>query len=204
MCLMKLLPLVLLSVLADGHFFLGTCPEIQVLPNFEKNNFVGEWYEQARYRLNHLPETECWRYRFKINKAGLLKFRSIFIETASNKTLVIKGLLLPAEGQTAGQASFRKQYRNHTAPNTTDFNVLKTDYQTHAIIWSCLHLTAYGSADRQLLIPKNEQQLFILTRKRSASVALLEFLYTEVDSFGLGTEELVKTNQGKTCLKRIK
>ena len=197
--LKTLLPLVLLAVLTEGKNFFGFCPKLQAQQNFDRQNFTNRWFVFAMYRLNHLPDIRCWRYKFNIVD-GQFKFKSVVIEAGTNKKVVTRGRLLLAKGQPVDSASFRKKYRNHTAPEKPDFNILKTDYSTHAIVWACEQVFRFKKNDPQQRAVKNEQQLFILTRATLAVTdALKNRLYTDVEDLGLDKEKLKMMDLSQSC-----
>ena len=199
--LKTLLPLLLLAVLTEGKSFFGSCPRLHAQQNFDRQNFTDRWFVFAMYRVNH-SRIRCWRDTFSVVD-GQFKFKSVVIKAKTDERVVSRGRLLLAKGLPADSASFHKKYRNHTAPATPDFNILKTDYWTYAIIWSCKSWLRSKKNDPKQHVLKNEQQLFILTRKKPVTDALKNRTYTDVENFGLDARKLRKMDLTESCLDLI-
>lgn len=69
---MKSLSLILGAIsLTDAKLSAGTCPEVEIMDNFQPEKYAGKWFEVARDVHNTYSYTaECVTKEFGINKEG--------------------------------------------------------------------------------------------------------------------------------------
>ena len=69
--------------------------------------------------------------------------------------------------------------------NSTNYRVLRTDYDSYAVVYDC----------RKALVPGNAEFLYVLTRDQFPPHGLISSIYQELDSRGFDTAPLMVTKQ---------
>lgn len=119
------------SPLAKFHF--GRCPTPPRVQNFQLPRYLGNWYEGARDASTPFEKGECVNAYYEMNASNTVR--------VVNSEYRADNRWHSAEGQaycegTDGQCHVRF---SKFAPYG-DYQVLDTDYDNYAIVYSCLNL----------------------------------------------------------------
>ncbi|XP_012536121.2 apolipoprotein D [Monomorium pharaonis] len=162
---------------------LGFCPEYIPMANFNRQRFMGVWYEAERYFQLTEVVSRCVMTNYTRGSDG--KFR--VINEVTNRFTGIKRIL---EGEIKPAASKAEEGRltvkYTTVPLTpeTKYSVLETDYDSYAVLWSC-----------QGIGPVHAQNAWVMTRERIPSGKVLQKAYGVLDKYKISKTFFVKTDQ---------
>ncbi|XP_032514158.2 apolipoprotein D-like [Danaus plexippus] len=165
---------------------LGKCPIYPQFPDYDINRMTGTWYEVER--SFHLMEisASCIQLDVTINERGFLLITVNTINRWTNAPSISYGLGIPSHN---GSSSFRYKLNNRMPyiigrmlPGAGLYNVLFTDYERFAIIWSCTNYSI-AHADR----------LWILGRHRSLAANTRAIVYALVTALGMDPDRLLLT-----------
>ncbi|KAL7286282.1 hypothetical protein TKK_0019458 [Trichogramma kaykai] len=163
---------------------LGFCPEYLPMAGFDMERFKGIWYEAERYFQLSEVASRCVMSNYTKGPDG--KFY-VTNEVMSRFT----GIKRVLEGEIRKPASKAEEGRLHVKyttvpliPLETQYNVLETDYDNYAVMWSCSGLG-----------PVNTQNAWIMTRQRIAAGEILQKAYGVLDKYKISKVFFVKTNQ---------
>ena len=196
------LPLLLMAGLTGGQLMLdGDCPNPPpILKDFNLTLFMGKWFEYARYPSLFKPEVKCKSEEYTLDVAGQRLFRiRIQVEELSGAGRVItsRAVANRVGGLPNTTASYRIRYPNYGTPKRPNFNVLFTDYHSHAIAWNCINGTRYVSTNPVITSRISFQDLFIMIRKKFIDKKddLKRRIDNGLEVFRLDETKLVLTNQ---------
>uniref|UniRef100_A0A1A9V0S6 Lipocalin/cytosolic fatty-acid binding domain-containing protein n=1 Tax=Glossina austeni TaxID=7395 RepID=A0A1A9V0S6_GLOAU len=176
--------LLLMGVAAYGAGF-GRCPNYPSMPKFNMSRILGQWYEVEH--SFYLPEiaSGCTTLEFQpLNREELSSFNNFKLEVAI-KTI----------NRLTGNPSFHTRFPEVIArllPGSGKYQILYTDYDNFAILWSCGSLGSLGYVD----------QIWIFGRERDFPFEIRSKIYDALKQLGLGPDRLVLT-KNKDCPKKL-
>jgi len=190
---------VMLPQIKSQELSLGSCPNFPTVKNFQLERYLGLWYEYSNYfaifqafqdcvTAFYTDETPSSSYggRKPAPKIGVLnRGRNVFLRKSSSA----KGTATlndPNDPNRPGEliVNFGGFQPESTS---TNYNVVDTDYDQYAVVYSCNNKLFFKS-----------EILWILTRKQFPSPYLIKHIKKRIRSFGLDTRRLKRTNQ-KGC-----
>lgn len=133
-----------------------SCPNTQAQQNFDKEKYLGAWYELHRAKVQNIEDGECVRAVYSARDDGL-----IGVENSQAK-MKDDGTFAPRDGVYGKAKQFHPEKNEGTLgvkfsafqPVWGPYDVLYTDYENITVIHSCFSLGFW----------KSEQQ-WVLTRK---------------------------------------
>ncbi|XP_017770322.1 PREDICTED: uncharacterized protein LOC108558043 [Nicrophorus vespilloides] len=188
-CLMhmqKMLLLLLLAMFATGALaqvpFLGSCPNIPTMDNFDTNKYAGKWFEAERYFALFEFGGKCITGDYHIKKNG-------DITIINHQTSALTGIRSTIEGlgnmiDRSDEAKLTVQFPSLPVSFSVPYWVLDTDYENYSVVWSC---TNFG-----IFSVKNA---WILTRSRKPSLESMKKAYHILDSNGISRAYFIRTDQ---------
>ncbi|XP_054739852.1 apolipoprotein D [Anastrepha obliqua] len=198
-CATALLTLLLLVDGAESYGF-GRCPKYPSMPKFNMSRVLGQWYEVER--SFYLPEiaSGCTLLEFQpLHKEKLSKFNNFELEVAiktinrlTGNPSVNLGYATP-ENRKSSIMDFKFNTRfpdviARLLPGSGKYQVLYTDYDNFAILWSCGSLASIGYSD----------QIWVFGRDRDFPVEVRTKIYDALKKLGLDPERLV-LSKNKNC-----
>jgi lipocalin len=159
---------------------IGTsCPKIRYrLHNFDKNRFLGTWYEIAKPMSFGYHDVECGKAVYSLNKDNNLV--AIHSGIGPYGLLQLRGVLQRTKDQ------FRFIITENAAYNGMEYRILDTDYQNYALVYSCSTISSNNAL----------KQIWILSRTPELDKQILKILLKSLKiSFGYGSSDLHWTNQ---------
>ncbi|XP_026477509.1 apolipoprotein D-like [Ctenocephalides felis] len=166
--------------------FLGTCPEVKVVQDFDITKYVGKWYEAERYFAVFQFGGKCVTATYKLSHEN----STSSIKVTNRQIGTITGISTEIEGYAKlGNARSTEGKLKVTFPSLpVDFDapywVLGTDYENFAVVWSCNDLGFL-----------NTRNAWILTRQRKASVEIMKKAYAIIDENKITRAYFIRTNQ---------
>lgn len=193
-----LLSVLLLPRTRSQELSFGSCPSFPTVKNFQLERYLGVWYEYSNYfaifqafqdcvTAFYTDETPSSSYNGQPAPIiGVLnRGRNVFLRKSSSA----KGMATlndPNDPNRPGEliVNFGGFQPESTS---TNYNVVDTDYENYAVVYSCNNKLFFKS-----------EILWILTRKQFPSPYLIKDIKKRIRSFGLDTRRLKRTNQ-KGC-----
>ncbi|VVC96626.1 unnamed protein product [Leptidea sinapis] len=160
------------AVISTG---LGRCPIYPQLPNYDIGKMTGTWYEVER--SFHLMEiaASCTELEVAMNEKGYYVINVHTINRWTGNPSVSYGLGIPSY---AGSSAFRYKLNNRMPyvigrllPGAGQYNVLFTDYDQFAILWS--------------------YRIWLLGRKRDIEASLRAQIYGIMQDLNLDPDRLI-------------
>ncbi|XP_053978719.1 apolipoprotein D-like [Hylaeus volcanicus] len=160
---------------------LGFCPDYVPMANFDMNRFLGVWYETERYFQLTEVVSRCVMANYTLSGG---KFH--VSNQVTNRFTGIKRVVDGEIKKAASKAEEGKLIVKYTIPLTpeTKYNVLETDYDNYAVLWSC---SGIG--------PFHTQNAWVMTRERLAPGPVIQKAYAVLDKYKISRTFFVKTDQ---------
>ncbi|XP_045785713.1 apolipoprotein D-like [Maniola jurtina] len=163
---------------------LGRCPIYPQLPDYDITRMTGTWYEVER--SFHLMEiaASCTELDVMLNDRGYLIITVNTINRWTGSHSTSHGLGIPSH---EGSSSFRYKLNNRMPyiigrllPGAGQYNVLFTDYDNFAILWSCTNFSVAHS-----------DRMWVLGRQRDMEAALRAQVYGILQALRLDPDRLI-------------
>ncbi|XP_019930995.3 lazarillo protein-like [Aedes albopictus] len=139
----------------DGLDVQGPCRNLAVENQFKVDQYMGTWYEVKRYENENQPSGDCVTAQYTLNSTSMEVAVENTMKLLPNQSpLVAYGQAVLASA-TSTEAKLLVRF-NSTPESTPSSNywVLKTDYQQYAIVWSC-HANGENSTESAWVLSRN-------------------------------------------------
>ncbi|XP_026282213.1 apolipoprotein D-like [Frankliniella occidentalis] len=165
--------------------FLGTCPDVKVMPSFDVTKYLGKWFEAERYFAIFEFAGKCVTGNYTVDNDGR-------ISILNRQTSSLTGIQSTIEGEVkliSRSEDAKLTVRFPSLPLTLDvpYWVLDTDYDNYAVVWSCSNFGIFST-----------RNAWILTRQREPSLEVMERAYMVVDRNAVSRAYFTRTDQ-KRC-----
>ena len=188
----------MLTVPAFGQLISpGPCPQLDMMPNFQLDFYMGVWYGYKRHKSTTKAK-ECVRNVYTKAEDGGFRFSTLII-TRVNKTMTkleYTGKMTPI---TKRESENRFYVQIDGKFLSKPYDILFTNYWSYAIIYSCE--VVQRSDKSQGIIDSHEQYLFILTRSWHVTQSLEKEIKLKLRYYRLNPQNLEKTYDDQTCLR---
>lgn len=169
------------AVISTG---LGKCPVYPTLPNFDLQRMTGTWFEVERsFYLAELTSS-CTELTVNLNDRGYLLITINTVNKWTGNPSTTNGLGIPSYN---GSSIFRYKVNNRVPyvigrllPGAGLYNILFTDYDGFAIIWSCTSLSVAHS-----------DHIWVLGRQREIEASVRVRIYAIMQELGLDPDRLI-------------
>ncbi|CAH1273834.1 APOD [Branchiostoma lanceolatum] len=182
MAFFPLLPLALalLSVtLVEGQVIgLGKCPEVKVQEDFDISQYLGAWHEIEKFTA-YFEAGKCLRANYTLKPDG-----HVIVDNEENVNGEVKKAIGDAYIPDPKEAA-KIAVRFYSFAPYGPYWVLKTDYKTYTLVWSCV----------DLLNLTNAQFMWILARERELDPATVDELHKLATGYGIDVTHFSKTDQ---------
>ncbi|XP_067010636.2 apolipoprotein D [Anabrus simplex] len=161
--------------------FLGSCPHMEVVQNFNVSAYLGKWYEQQRYFAIFELGAHCVTATYTDEGNGVVGVNNENTNVATNRKSSIKGeaTLVGKNGEAKLKVVF-PSVGNFGAP----YWILETDYTRYAIVWSCSGL-----------LGANAQFAWVLTREKNPGLEVLAEIKEQLEKHNVPARPFLKTKQ---------
>ncbi|CRK89848.1 CLUMA_CG003458, isoform A [Clunio marinus] len=156
---------------------IGGCPNVHVVQNFDLHRYLGLWYEVKKYPFIFTLGGKCITAEYGLNANGTVSVFNKQIRNGREETILGSARIIRSGvlGVTFSNVPFQTE---------ANYNVLDTDYQSYAVVYSC----------NSFLSLVNGRIVWILTRTRFPSQAVIDKAYQVMRSNGLSTSYLASTD----------
>ncbi|XP_014481899.1 PREDICTED: apolipoprotein D-like [Dinoponera quadriceps] len=165
--------------------FLGICPNLETMPNFEIERYSGKWYEVERYFALFEFGGKCVTATYNMSENGSIKILNKQISALTGVASSIEGI-----ARLIGRSDDPKltvTFPSLPLPIDAPYWVLDSDYKSYAVVWSCTNLGVF-----------NIRNVWILTREPKPPIAVLEKAYQVIDKNNISRAYFIRTDQ-KNC-----
>nr|QRM12808.1 apolipoprotein D 1 [Spodoptera exigua] len=169
------------AVISTG---LGKCPVYPPLPNFDIQRMTGTWYEVERsFYLVELTAS-CTELHLTLNERGYLLITINTVNKWTNKPSTTYGIGIPSHN---ASSIFRYKLNNRVPyvigrllPGAGVYNILFTDYEQFAIVWSCTSVSIAHS-----------DHIWVLGRRREIEAPVRAQIYAIMEELRLDPDRLI-------------
>merc|ERR1711915_242952 len=192
---MKTLSLILVIGIASSvraqEISWGQCPNFSVIQNFDTAQYLGEWYEYSNYfaifqlfsdcvKANYTDISTSDETKIKVVNSGVNRF--------TNNPNVAEGSAVLGEPDNASRpgkliVNFDSQ-PSFARSTETNYNIVDTDYTSYAVVYFC---------EQKFFDLFKTELLWILTRERIPSQAVIDKATSIIKAQGIDTKRLKKT-----------
>merc|ERR1712142_398496 len=180
----------------EGRPGFGKCKDFPVMTGFEPQKYLGRWYEYSKYFAIFELFGTCTNaiYSDATTKEGdlVIGVHNMGINSVTgnlNEAIGTAVLADPSDPTKAANLIVNFD-SNPVKSNTTNYSVVKTDYEKYAVVYSCSN----GP------IPGTDIEFFwILTREQFPNEDMIKEIYAEAEKQGFNTSHLKKTKQSVDC-----
>ncbi|XP_075222853.1 apolipoprotein D-like [Lycorma delicatula] len=167
--------------------FLGPCPEMHTMSDFETNKYLGKWYEAERYFSVFEFAGKCVSANYTVGEDGRL--------TITNKqTSSLTGIQSTMEGEVRLEERMDSSKLNVRFPSLPVWHlavlidapywILETDYENYSVVWSCTNFGLFST-----------RNAWILTRARYPTLEVMEQAYGVIDRNAISRAYFIRTDQ---------
>merc|ERR1711970_1040696 len=163
----------------------GSCPKAPGISNFDKNRYLGSWFEYSNV--------------FEIYQVGQTCVRATYTDEGDRIGVFNEGVntITGRYGNVKGAARAASKYRaefivgfegipfgNGDGGSEANYKVVDTDYDNYAIVYDC---------SPKFVLKK--ESLWLLTRKQIPDRSLVKWAYSRMRALGLPVGSLRRTPQ---------
>ncbi|ROT69307.1 apolipoprotein D [Penaeus vannamei] len=169
----------LLAAVCHGQYVKpGPCPEFTTKLDFEIPPYMGKWYEYARFTTPDQTGQTCNYAEYADNGNGTVAVHNAGLE-ADGTYSEIYGWVEPSD---VGGALL---LHLNGVPVVGDYNVLDTDYEGYASVYSCQALLGLGHVE----------QAWILARTPALEQNKIDAAAAAFTNFGIDVNQFMATPQ---------
>ncbi|XP_070560540.1 apolipoprotein D-like [Ptychodera flava] len=159
----------------------GRCPDFSVEQNFNTTAYLGTWYEIEKFPARFERGQKCIQATYELEDTGHIRVTNegIDIETGE-ATSIVGDAYAPDPNEPA-----KLKVRFFWWQPAGDYWVLRTDYHTFSVVYSCQDF--FGIVRAELA--------WILSRERTLDAIVLDSLLVNLEDMGLNINYFQSTNQ---------
>ncbi|CAF0792414.1 unnamed protein product [Brachionus calyciflorus] len=138
-----ILPIVLIGLSQINAQSVGSCHTTPVLPDFDSSKYLGKWYELERFSFLFEKDLKCVTATYTMLNETTIGVNNYGFNTVKNKDEYVYGSAYVKN-------SAEPNKLNVVLPvvvdgvtileNSADYNVVATDYNNYALVYSCRQL----------------------------------------------------------------
>ncbi|XP_004921596.1 apolipoprotein D [Bombyx mori] len=161
----------------------GRCPAYPSLPNFDAQRMTGIWYEVERSFYLVEIAASCTRLNVTLNDRGYFQITVDSVNRWTGSQSTSYGIGIPSYN---GSSVFRYKLNNRMPyligrllPGAGQYNILFTDYDQFALVWSCSSVSLAHS-----------DRIWVLGRKQEIEADVRVQIYAIMQELRLDPDRL--------------
>ncbi|XP_017130105.1 apolipoprotein D-like [Drosophila elegans] len=163
--------------------FPGKCPDVKVVDPFDVEEYLGVWYEYAKYPFSFEIGRKCISATY-----GLLDESTVSVLNAGISQLTGQPSNITGTAKLLGPGQLAVEFFPGQPQTEPNYLVLGTDYESYAVVYSCTSVTPFA----------NLKLVWILTRERVPSTETIDKAEKILVDNNISQAPLVQTAQ-KNC-----
>ncbi|KAK9505729.1 hypothetical protein O3M35_009718 [Rhynocoris fuscipes] len=160
--------------------YIGSCPELKTVDNFNQSRYMGKWYEAERYFSVLEFGGKCVNSNYSEGADESINIISKQTSTLTGIHSTIEGEVVKANHGFQSKMNLRYPYLPMDAP----YWILDTDYDNYSVVWSCSNFGIFST-----------RNAWILTRSRFPSLEIMEKAYNIIDKNLISRAYFIRTDQ---------
>ncbi|PBC27513.1 apolipoprotein D-like [Apis cerana] len=165
--------------------FLGSCPVVETIPNFDIKKYVGKWYEIEKYFAFFEFGGKCVTAIYSEGENSAINILNKQISALTGVSSSIEGVGKPVVK--IEEAKLIVTFPTLPLPVDAPYWILDTDYTSYAVVWSCSNFGVFSM-----------RNVWILAREPKPPVSVLEKAYQVLDKNNISRAYFIRTDQ-KNC-----
>ncbi|CAH1400707.1 unnamed protein product [Nezara viridula] len=160
--------------------FLGACPELKTMTDFDSQRYMGKWYEAERYFSVFEFGGKCVQSNYTDGIDNNINIISKQTSSLTGAKSTVNGAVKKNNSGNSAQMHMTFPYLPVDAP----YWVLETDYDTYAVVWSCTNFGLFSA-----------RNAWILTRDKNPPLKVMEKAYSVIDRNLISRAFFIRTDQ---------
>lgn len=123
--------LAVLTALVEANWYWGGCPDVDVIQDFDASKYMGTWWVPRQVKnLPYDANTRCVTANYTLNSDGSINVLNSGLDEETGEYESGAAKAYCEDGTSKCKVVFRPFISG-------DYEVLETDYDNYAYIWSC-------------------------------------------------------------------
>ncbi|XP_033307424.1 uncharacterized protein LOC117209457 [Bombus bifarius] len=178
--------LIIASVAIAQVPFLGSCPTVETIQNFDMERYLGKWYEIEKYFAFFEFGGKCVTATYNItDDSNSINILNKQISALTGVSSSIEGVGKPV--LKVEDAKLTVSFPSMPLPLDAPYWILDTDYTTYSVVWSCSNFGVFST-----------RNVWIMAREPKPLVSVLEKAYQILDKNNISRAYFIRTDQ-KNC-----
>ncbi|KAG8322083.1 uncharacterized protein LOC124369493 [Homalodisca vitripennis] len=154
----------LLTVFVSSQkLFTGHCPPVIAMEGFNRDRYMGIWYQQAAFKPFMKDEVSCTHFRYTPVAGGGFQVEGRKMARMTNGPVSVYGVAQPVNSSSKTSGKYVVTLFGELVNEVSSYTVLHTDYSEISVVWSC---------DPRYRL-WNLQNVQVLTRQRTMNTTQL-------------------------------
>lgn len=156
-----------------------SCKSVNTVNPFDVKQYLGNWYEISKFNLTFEDGQKCVEANYQLKDNGHVRVDNKgYLANNQLKEAIGEGFI-PDENQPG-----RLKVRFSDLSPYADYWILKTDYDSYSLVYSCTNV----------IIGKVEFA-WVLSRNRTLDQSVFKMLYQEIAGYDVDTSKFTVENQ---------
>lgn len=141
----------------------GHCPPVTSMAEFDRDRYMGVWYQQATIKAILKDDVTCTHFLYKPISGGGFQMEARKLARLTNGPVSVFGIAELGKLHKRKPGSYKVTYFGDLVNEVSNYYILSTDYTSISVVWSCDPFYNFW----------NRQNVQVLTRSRTMNTTRL-------------------------------
>lgn len=161
-CYIPALTWLMFFVVKSEKLLPGHCPPVTSMVEFDRDRYMGVWYQQATIKAILKDDVTCTYFLYKPTSGGGFQMEAQKVARMTNGPVSVYGIAeLGKNKQSLG--CYKVTFFGDLVNEVSNYYILHTDYTSISVVWSCDPFYNFW----------NRQNIQVLTRSRTMNTTRL-------------------------------